>query len=312
MPAGLSPPTRGILPAVSASRDVRRSIPARAGYPLPPSAAGRWAGVYPRPRGVSGASVAAASRKDGLSPPARGIPALWLALPSRRPVYPRPRGVSPSATGDGKQVFGLSPPARGILLVACGLPPTAFASPLDSRFRGNDGVETDYHAAISTPLRSLRLRAFASNFPQRDRREYRKPPSRRRLLDARDGGLSFLKESRKRPRCHPRFPPGLFGGRSAPAARHERATGTLRITGSESVGAYSRRALSVRSSGVMFGRDPPPALTMPGVADFAGMMLPTRLRQSRVIFSFRLCAFSLPSRSRARQARIASDRSPLP
>ena len=36
-------------------------------------------------------------------------------------------------------------------------------TPLDSRFRGNDGVEIGNNSAIIESLRPLRLRAFASN-----------------------------------------------------------------------------------------------------------------------------------------------------
>ena len=76
---------------------------------------------------------------------------------------------------------GLSPPVRGILLVACGLPSIAFASHLDSRFRGNDGVETgnggaksgttvetdNHRAVISTPLRHCALAPLRQIFPER-------------------------------------------------------------------------------------------------------------------------------------------------
>ena len=224
---GLSPRGRGIRHGCAGYQSDNRSIPARAGYPRRSLSLGCRREVYPRPRGVSQPLGYLYRRAVGLSPPARGIPHTpragqergrsiparagypldFIAAIRQRAVYPRPRGVSSSSGLWSVYSPGLSPPARGILLVACGLPPIAFASPLDSRFRGNDGVETGNRAAISTPLRSSRL---CVKFSPRDRRENRKPPSRRRLLDARDGGLSFPEGKSKAPAVPPAISAGMI------------------------------------------------------------------------------------------------------
>ena len=69
---GLSPPTRGnpIPPLTMLMR--RRSIPAHAGEPLPPSRPARGRGVYPRPRGGTICWNESSRKTSGLSPPTRG------------------------------------------------------------------------------------------------------------------------------------------------------------------------------------------------------------------------------------------------
>ena len=53
------------------------------------------------------------------------------------------------------------PPAVNLYLISGG---ELGCNPLDSRFRGNDGVKIGNNSAIIASLRPLRLRAFASNF----------------------------------------------------------------------------------------------------------------------------------------------------
>ena len=132
---GLSPPARGILQFSDKCTFALRSIPACAGDPHRPQPPTHLYTVYPRPRGGSDANGGAAGKTDGLSPPARGIPARMVrgyacdpSIPARAgdprgirmgcwpcPVYPRPRGGSGVEAARLPPHHGLSPPARGIL-----------------------------------------------------------------------------------------------------------------------------------------------------------------------------------------------------
>ena len=73
---GLSPPTRGILPACPCQLVPYRSIPAYAGDPFGMCARSAASAVYPRLRGGSATWYIFAEHPQGLSPPTRGIPAL--------------------------------------------------------------------------------------------------------------------------------------------------------------------------------------------------------------------------------------------
>ena len=110
-----------------------RSIPARAGEPLPCAAAMAWRQVYPRSRGGTGAAPGDDLLVQGLSPLARGnrlgrrqlgvqhrsIPAragepLEAHLPRLQPkVYPRSRGGTRVRKALRGLSAGLSPLARG-------------------------------------------------------------------------------------------------------------------------------------------------------------------------------------------------------
>ena len=94
---------------------ILRSIPAHAGEPGGLPLAVTMSGVYPRPRGGTGAGTEAFACHNGLSPPTRGnplkrhqvlqhigsIPAhageppKHTAYQTAQQVYPRPRGGTP-------------------------------------------------------------------------------------------------------------------------------------------------------------------------------------------------------------------------
>ena len=113
--------------------DRSRSIPAGAGEPRPPAAAGRWKAVYPRGCGGTGARKHSHDVELGLSPRVRGnrcsywcpqracrsIPAgageppAGSASPSSSEVYPRGCGGTASPPGAGGRPRGLSPRVRG-------------------------------------------------------------------------------------------------------------------------------------------------------------------------------------------------------
>ena len=132
--AGLSPPTRGIRMCHPCWDIAYGSIPAYAGYPVPPADFARLSAVYPRLRGVSCNHSHLAVIICGLSPHTRGIPdarnsrapaggsipayagdPLCLAsCLSHSPVYPRIRGGSMLTTLSSAFTFGLSPHTRGI------------------------------------------------------------------------------------------------------------------------------------------------------------------------------------------------------
>ena len=133
---GLSPPTRGIRIRSCSNYTNVRSIPAYAGDPQTgaPYPAPTW--VYPRLRGGSLGDLARQSRRQGLSPPTRGIPSRWRVATMRmrsipayagdpsssrtflgqRRVYPRLRGGSAPGASRIPIIPGLSPPTRGIHL----------------------------------------------------------------------------------------------------------------------------------------------------------------------------------------------------
>ena len=110
--SGLSPPTRGNLYAVRASRTSPRSIPAHAGEPRSLSPPRLRSRVYPRPRGGTRHYPIEVLRRPGLSPPTRGNlrlrrvrrvvrrsipahagePAYGADAADPAAVYPRPRG----------------------------------------------------------------------------------------------------------------------------------------------------------------------------------------------------------------------------
>ena len=69
----LSPPTRGIPAAKTASSMSARSIPAYAGDPASAPARSGLGTVYPRLRGGSATPESLAAGAKGLSPPTRGI-----------------------------------------------------------------------------------------------------------------------------------------------------------------------------------------------------------------------------------------------
>ena len=119
--SGLSPPARGIPGGLAHALSARRSIPARAGDPCCTGPRRPLASVYPRPRGGSEAHPLLFPYPAGLSPPARGI------LRVRVPNVSLHRSI---------------PACAGHLPNYRRTDTTSFTSPLDSRFRGNDGVET--------------------------------------------------------------------------------------------------------------------------------------------------------------------------
>ena len=132
--AGLSPPTRGILPERARETLHRRSIPAYAGDPCPPADTRLICEVYPRLRGGSGIPASPPTPTAGLSPPTRGIRHPLARQPRQRgsipayagdpiairnlrysiTVYPRLRGGSQYSCLGQSRLCGLSPPTRGI------------------------------------------------------------------------------------------------------------------------------------------------------------------------------------------------------
>ncbi len=131
--SGLSPPARGSRAIKAPCVVWPRSIPARAGEPLPRGGCALHAWVYPRPRGGADGALACTSIQQGLSPPARGSRMHWWRLatysrsiPARAGepadgeplvvttrVYPRPRGGATCSVKVRRRTSGLSPPARG-------------------------------------------------------------------------------------------------------------------------------------------------------------------------------------------------------
>ena len=133
---GSSPLARGLRSPQHPVRQVRRIIPARAGFTrrLVPGCRRRW--DHPRSRGVYRAGAAAGAAGPGSSPLARGLPTLTVLepngigiIPARagftRPAcgsafetedHPRSRGVYGSPSGDCRLHQGSSPLARGLLV----------------------------------------------------------------------------------------------------------------------------------------------------------------------------------------------------
>jgi len=160
--SGLSPRARGNR--LLQPRDIGKqgSIPACAGEPLATRTCRRRARVYPRVRGGTACAAGRYRWRPGLSPRARGNPAIIFAaclrfrsIPacagepeSREPafrrcaVYPRVRGGTRCRRMQPSRDWGLSPRARGNLMVKHGrcwlmrsIP--ACAGEPRSRVRGN-------------------------------------------------------------------------------------------------------------------------------------------------------------------------------
>ena len=133
--AGSSPLARGLRVPNSRRTQVRRIIPARAGFTCWPSARARWRWDHPRSRGVYARPRPAGRRAGGSSPLARGLPVHWYApdwptgiIPARagftgrgRPSagrpgdHPRSRGVYGYEGWRERNRRGSSPLARGLL-----------------------------------------------------------------------------------------------------------------------------------------------------------------------------------------------------
>ena len=133
-PAGLSPPTRGILLARACPPALLGSIPAYAGDPVGGGGGAQHPTVYPRLRGGSNPVQLAQHINVGLSPPTRGIlihskdgATITRSIPAYAgdppqgwggrdgfSVYPRLRGGSISHPPLSAPAGGLSPPTRGI------------------------------------------------------------------------------------------------------------------------------------------------------------------------------------------------------
>ena len=131
---GLSPWARGIPAASTAQYCAMRSIPVGTGNPIGRESYGFGQKVYPRGHGESALMAMLNSAADGLSPWARGIPAVSHAMAKARRSIPvgtgnpdrtrlRPGGVRVYPRGHGESVQswvlsrlprGLSPWARGI------------------------------------------------------------------------------------------------------------------------------------------------------------------------------------------------------
>ena len=130
---GLSPLARGNQIGRGAGLALRGPIPARAGKPSEPPCRRPWSGAYPRSRGETDTSPAAASTTEGLSPLARGnrtgslttsrtlgpIPARagkprrYAASQACSRAYPRSRGETRELCKKHFTIWGLSPLARG-------------------------------------------------------------------------------------------------------------------------------------------------------------------------------------------------------
>ena len=102
---GLSPPTRGNHRRICRREQGDRSIPAHAGEPLYAEGQRPSGMVYPRPRGGTSRSSAAARGQRGLSPPTRG---------NRRAngIPRRVRGSIPAHAGEPDTAAGRSPESR--------------------------------------------------------------------------------------------------------------------------------------------------------------------------------------------------------
>ena len=131
---GSSPLARGLRRVVAYRGDVRRIIPARAGFTrscAPPCRPGR---DHPRSRGVYVSTSSAAGSVRGSSPLARGLPTMTPMVWSRRRIiparagftrggrrrrgsprdHPRSRGVYCPFRGERATRTGSSPLARGL------------------------------------------------------------------------------------------------------------------------------------------------------------------------------------------------------
>ena len=131
---GSSPLARGLRSPQHPVRQVRRIIPARAGFTrrLVPGCRRRW--DHPRSRGVYRAGAAAGAAGPGSSPLARGLPTLTVLEPNGIGIiparagftaharrhhdilrdHPRSRGVYALTTANSPLGWGSSPLARGL------------------------------------------------------------------------------------------------------------------------------------------------------------------------------------------------------
>ena len=130
---GLSPPVRGSRMLETDYKQYRRSIPARAGEPVPGLRPASKSAVYPRPCGGALYKFRRIVGNVGLSPPVRGSRASsavsrpWeRSIPARageprssrrrtmmHRVYPRPCGGASPFQLENPPPAGLSPPVRG-------------------------------------------------------------------------------------------------------------------------------------------------------------------------------------------------------
>ena len=155
---GLSPLTRGNLPAANATFSASGPIPAHAGEPPLQSRLRRLQGAYPRSRGGTQTLADLPAPAKGLSPLTRGnriavksinVPLGPIPAHAGEPnsngskfavswAYPRSRGgtlIPSTAIGDAK---GLSPLTRGNL--RCGLNPCFLPGPIPAH-AGEPGLD---------------------------------------------------------------------------------------------------------------------------------------------------------------------------
>ena len=92
---GSSPLARGLLGRLRRLRQVRRIIPARAGFTWIPELTVLLMLDHPRSRGVYAAAEMSADSSYGSSPLARGLPFLPSFLPSSRGIIPARAGFTP-------------------------------------------------------------------------------------------------------------------------------------------------------------------------------------------------------------------------
>ena len=120
--SGLSPPVRGSRIAETDRRGAdRRSIPARAGEPVPGLRPASWSTtVYPRPCGGALELGRRIVVGRGSIPARAGEPSGLLGV--TREVYPRPCGGAQIVAPPDDDAPGLSPPVRGSLAVPVGEP----------------------------------------------------------------------------------------------------------------------------------------------------------------------------------------------
>ena len=123
---GLSPRVRGNLVAAADGQQRRRSIPARAGEPLPKRLPGQSPRVYPRACGGTQHVAGRQLRVEGLSPRVRGNP------PARLNTY-RMGGSIPARAGE-PNLCSVEPHYPGVYPRACG--GTETSQPLNSRATG--------------------------------------------------------------------------------------------------------------------------------------------------------------------------------
>ena len=191
--AGLSPRVRGNPPRRILPARGRRSIPACAGEPSPPSAFRARQRVYPRVCGGTRMAPGPDVGDEGLSPRVRGNPSSATTRAGRVGSIPacagepRDRGAAP--------VSGLSPRVRGnqhprlALRVARGLSPP--------RVRGNQHPPPAVRRGVAVEIGGLSPRR--GNPPRRHRM-----PGRRGSIPACAGELSAIRERHDPQRVYPR------------------------------------------------------------------------------------------------------------